>query len=140
MIMKKPSWNLHFGNKALIFTIDAVAASMIVITILLVSYLYLFRTSSEIQNLSLLRTGDDIITVLEYDGTIKTLDENIILSDLNEILPIQYDMQIKIFPENITIGNQIPDDRFVASGRRFFVITNENTSSNHFTQFWIWSK
>ncbi len=140
MIMKKLSWSLRFGNKALIFTIDAVAASIIVITILIVCYVYLFRTSSEIPNLSLLRTGDDIITVLEYDGTIKTLNENTISSELNKILPVQYDMQIKIFPENITIGNQIPDDRFVASGRRFFVITNETTSSNHYTQFWIWSK
>lgn len=138
--MKKQLWNLHFGNKALIFTIDAVAASIIVITILLVCYLYLFRTSSEIPSLSLLRTGDDIITILEYDGTIKTLNENTISLELNKILPVQYDMRIKIFPENITIGNQIPDDRFVASGRRFFVITNETLASNHYTQFWIWSK
>ena len=136
------SWNLHFGNKGIIFTLDAIAALFIVLTMLLVSAVYMYRTNQELPNMETLRTGYDIITILDYNKTLETLDQNYIQSQMNFLLPSKYDMLINITStdQNLTIGNNPPTDRFVASGKRFSVIANPNTATLVNVKFFIWLK
>ena len=141
-MVRKRLWNLQFGNKGVAFTLDAMAASIIVITILIVSYAYLYRTINDLPNLNILRTSDDIIAMIDYDGTLKTFDSNAIKNDINTMLPEKYDMFLVLnsTSQNLTIGNPPPNDRFVGSSKRFSVINNQNNTIYLTTRYWIWLK
>ena len=140
--MKKRLWNSHFGNKGIVFTIDATVALIVVITILIVSNFYIYRSVDELKNLEAVRIGDNIIALMEYDDTLKTLDANNIKNEMYLLLPNKYDMRVRITStsQNISIGGTPPNDRFIGSGKRFSVIINENNADYLTTRFWIWLK
>ena len=138
--MKMRSWNLHFGNKGLIFTLDAIAALTIVMTILIVSNIYILNSVNELPNLETLKTGYDVITILDYKKTLDSLNANNIKSEIDGILPKKYNMLIRLTSVNqtISIGSAIPNDRFIGSGKRFSVIANSGNATYLTTTFWIW--
>ncbi len=140
-------WKLRFGNKGIIFTMDAVVALLLVIALLTASYFYLYKSNNVIPNLSVLRTGDDIMALLDYGGYLSNLNQSDIQNVTSSLLSNRHDIFIKITTSNYTspnqtflIGNTIPNDRFVGSGKRFGVITNATNATFITSRYWVWLK
>ena len=142
MIIKKRLCNLKFGNKGIVFTLDITVALLIVITILIVSKFYIFKSVNDLPNIETLRTGYDIVDIMNYDKTLQSLNANQIRNELNTLLPSKYDMLIKTTTnnQNISVGNPIPNDRFIGGGKIFSIMTNPNNDTYITTNFWIWLK
>lgn len=142
MMMKMQSWNLRFGNKGIVFSLDAAAALIIVLFILIVSNFYMYRSVNELPNLEVIRTGHDIIAMMDYEGTLETLNANSIKTRMDALLPGKYDMLLKTTSENqnISIGGTPPNDRFIGAGKRFSVVSNQENATYLTTRFWIWLK
>lgn len=141
--MKNKFLKLQFGNKAIIFTIDVLVGLIIAISFLTVSYLYLTKSTNDLPNLSVLRTGDDIFSVMDYDNDLQTLDSSHIQDTTYDLLPDHYDIYVNITSSDgkiINFGGNIPDDRFVASGKRYSVKINQNTTTYLTSRYWMWLK
>lgn len=141
--MKKQFWNLQFGNKAFIFSLDIIIAIVVVTSILLVSTFYITKAGSEsVSKLETIRIGSDVLASLDYDNTLAALSVEKIEVGLNRILPINYHMRIKVNcmgqdPIIVETINTFPDDRFIGAGKRFFVT---NTSKYCAADYNIWLK
>src|SRR3989344_1957593 len=118
--MMRRNLSLWCGNKGFIFTLDVVVA-FILLLILIASFSIYFRESNS-NELYLKRLGYDAVLMLDYNGSLKTLDENIILKDMQLFLPENYDMRILL--NGMTIGS-IPKGDTIA-GDRFFYINSSN--------------
>ena len=142
MIIKKRLCNLKFGNKGIVFTLDITVALLIVITILIVSKFYIFKSVNELPNIETLRNGYDIVNIMDYDKTLQSLNANQIKNELNILLQNKYDILIRITSsnQNLSIGNPIPNDRFIGGGKIFSIMTNPNNDTYITTNFWIWLK
>ena len=141
--MKNKFLKLPFGNKSIIFTIDVLVGVIIALSFLTVSYLYLTKSVNDLPNLSVLRTGDDIFAVMDYSKDLQTLDSNYLQDTTYDLLPDHYDIYVNITTsagENINFGSNIPDDRFVASGKRYSVKVNQNTTTYLTSRYWVWLK
>lgn len=141
--MKKQSWKLRYGNKAIIFTLDAMIALAIVLVMLIASNVYISRSINELNNLETLRGGYDIVSMLNYYNKLQNLNADEINNELDTLLSEKYDMiiQVKTNNQNISIGGEkIPNDRFVGSGKIYSVRTSETNSTYITTRFWIWLK
>ena len=141
--MKNKFLKLPFGNKAIIFTIDVLVGVIIALSFLTVSYLYLTKSVNDLPNLSVLRTGDDIFAVMDYSKDLQTLDSNYLQDTTYDLLPDHYDIYVNITTnagQSISFGNSIPDDRFVASGKRYSVKTDQNTTTYLTSRYWVWLK
>ena len=142
-MMKKQSWKLRYGNKAIIFTLDAMIALAIVLVMLIASNVYISRSINELNNLETLRGGYDIVSMLNYYNKLQNLNADEINNELDTLLNEKYDMiiQVKTNNQNISIGGEkIPNDRFVGSGKIYSVRTGETNSTYITTRFWIWLK
>jgi len=142
-MMKKQSWKLRYGNKAIIFTLDAMIALAIVLVMLIASNVYISRSINELNNLETLRGGYDIVSMLNYYNKLQNLNADEINNELDTLLSEKYDMiiQVKTNNQNISIGGEkIPNDRFVGSGKIYSVRTGETNSTYITTRFWIWLK
>ena len=89
----------------------------------------------------MLRAGYDAITSLEQSSTLQGFDKDEIEAALYDVLPVSYHMRLQvtggldvIIIETATAN---PKDRFVASGKRFFV---GETGAPGMVQLWIWVK
>ena len=141
--MKNKFLKLPFGNKSIIFTIDVLVGVIIALSFLTVSYLYLTKSVNDLPNLSVLRTGDDIFAVMDYSKDLQTLDSNYLQDTTYDLLPDHYDIYVNITTnagQRISFGNSIPDDRFVASGKRYSVKTDQNTTTYLTSRYWVWLK
>ncbi|MBS3166778.1 hypothetical protein J4403_01040 [Candidatus Woesearchaeota archaeon] len=135
---------MGLNKKGYIFVYDAMVATIILIIILAISYKNIINedTQSELQ---VVRIGNDIVSILEHIDNLNLLSENQIENSMYEMLPENYDMHLKIsgnFPQGeFDIGSEIPQDKFVASGKYIFVISELN-NIKYFAnaRYWIWLK
>lgn len=140
--MKRQFCYLNFGNKGFVLTLDAALAVIVVTMLLFVAVFYVGKAEDKLSNLQIVRTGSDILTVLDNNGALASLDEDIILDDLNALLPPYYNMRIIFngtFSQDsiiIETASEIADDKFVGSGKRFLVVNNGFATA----EYWIWSK
>ena len=135
--------NLDYGNKGIIFTLDVVVAVLIFILLLSLSGYYISK-SQELRevNLMILRTGSDIITALDNNNILSTMDLNTIETDKDILLPNNTEMKIILECEDSSGGSsgyletpEIIPNKFVGSGKRFFIRESNN---NCIAQFFIW--
>ena len=139
--MKKQSWNLQFGNKAFVFTLDIIIAITIVAVVLSVSTFYITKAGSEsVSKLQTIRIGSDVLASLDYDGTLDTTSVENIGIQLNRLLPINYHMKIKVDcisqqPIIVETTDIFPKNRFIGTGKRIFVT---NTSEFCIADYKIW--
>ncbi len=141
MKMKKPQLILSYGNKGFIFTLDIAIATFLVIAFLAAGGYYISKGTEPLPRLQMVRTGYDIIAVLDYSGALDSLDRDIINNELIEMLPPNYEMRLEIngtHPSSIIIEtSSIPEGKkFVAAGKRFFVSGNYYETA----KFYIWLK
>ncbi len=149
--MKLSKLNSRFGNKGFVFSMDATFALIIVVFILTMANIYLIlgnqATSIDVQTN---KYGDDIIKILDEQGTLQTLNQATINTALQTLVPVNYDVSISVkckrYPsgteETITAGSSVPTDKDVFSGTRIFIITNADTTQEKYcsSRYWIWSK
>lgn len=150
MKMKKQFCCLNYGSKGFVFTIDMIVAMVFAVLILVIANYSVRTGESSFSKLQIEKTGSDIAALLDHKGILDSLNNEIILNDLNDLLPINYDMHINISTFNdvtLTIGNSLPNDKFIISGKRVFVVStlNELTQELEITdygklQYWIWLK
>lgn len=142
MEMEKRSWSLGLGNKAFIFSFDAMLAVLLVTLLLLVGNFYATKSSEySLSRLQMIRTGSDILALLDYDGTLQPLSAPTIEVGLNELLPTSYHMRIEIRgkefgPLVVETSSETPNDRFIGSGKRMFNVNAES----YIARYWIWLK
>lgn len=144
-MVKKQSWNLRFTRKGFILSVDMIMAVTVVTALLAISFYYYHRSSEDmLARLQIARTGNDIISVLDYDNDLATLNQNTITNAMNQLLPISYNMRIEISPrtgDGFTVGDPLPGGSFIASGKRIFVVKSGGQITDYaIAKFWIWSK
>lgn len=144
MKMKKQLWNLRLEDKGMIFTLDAIIAVLVVSILMIASAHFAGKEESSLPDLQLSRIGYDIVALLDYSKTLDTLDAGIIKNEMNDLLPSNYNMKIKIttnYGVTREIGDAIPDNKFIATGKRAFVIVKEGKITDYgIAQFWVWLK
>lgn len=133
-------------NKRLaLFTLDALVGVVLVLIFIILSNTYIVRSEADtLPDLQLGRTAQDIIAVMDYDMKFDSFNKKIIRNEIQEWLPIEYNMSVNVTLDN---GSSIQTDEidfskdFVASGKRFIVINNSGMIT-HFgeVRYWIWSK
>ncbi|MBI2673406.1 hypothetical protein HYX19_04040 [Candidatus Woesearchaeota archaeon] len=125
-------------------SLDAAIAVVIVSIIVIIATTYITKSNNDYTSrMQLVKLGNDMVAVLDYGGALNTLNSDVISSKMNNILPIGYNMKIRIETNSSRIVETIgiiPEDRYVFAGRRLFVITNSTDTSYAKARFWIWNK
>ena len=128
--MKKRSCNLVYGNKGFAFILDAALAISLVIFMLAASNVYIIKNAKDISpNLQLSKTGSDIVTVLDNTKELDTLNKDSIENSISNLIPENYGYRFNISwqrsggqeMQSFEIGNIVPNDKFVATGKKFFL-------------------
>src|SRR3989338_4916948 len=152
MKMKKRSWNLVYGNKGFAFILDSALAVLLVILLLTASNIYIFKNTKDVSsNPQLSKTGSDIVTLLDNTKELDTLNNNSIEASMSDLIPENYGYRFNISWQksveqeikSLEIGDIIPEDRFVATGKKFFLVTNNdetNITDYGSTKYSIWLK
>src|SRR3989338_11673397 len=87
MKMSLQFWNLKWGNKGFIFTLDMIIAMTFTIIILILANYYVRSTENPLTKLQMEKTGSDIAALLDNLGILDTLSDEEIEEDLEDILP-----------------------------------------------------
>ena len=147
-MMKEGLWNLRCGNKkGFILALDAGVAILIVLIFLAMSSYYVSKANdNHLTNLQMIRSGSDVISILDSGDVFETLTQTEISNQISAILPPSYEMRLRVngtFPGEIltvettneTIGNQ-----FAVSGERSLVMYNETGNYYAIVKYWMWLK
>lgn len=147
MEMKQHKSKFRFGNNGIVFTLDAIMALIVVVIILTFANIYFFRLDkSNPSNLQIIRTGSDVMKMLDYNGSFLSYDANLINIDKKILLPKSYEMRIVVNASNgrnFDTSETIPSDRFVSSGSILMAINDQNLSNKinpAVGRYWIWAK
>tara|TARA_Y100000310_G_C20075021_1_gene531192 strand:+ start:111 stop:536 length:426 start_codon:yes stop_codon:yes gene_type:complete len=140
MVKTIKSWK----KKSIILTIDAIIAITLVTLILLATTNYSIRSHGDfLSGIQLVRSGNDILNLLDSAGDFEEWDAIELHENLNELLSPTYEMKVILTLKNgdsiETISETIPINRFVGTGERVFVI-EEGDIKFGIARFWIWSK
>lgn len=132
------------GKKAFIFSLDMFIA--VVITILVMSAAHRHMINAEanrISDVQMVAAGSDIAALLDSKGILQTLDKDSIESGMNELLPQNYKMFMKIAVDDGTIfyvGDSLPENQFAATGKRFFAVKSGRSIRDYaYVTYWVWS-
>ncbi len=125
-------------KKGQIFSIDVVIGAFLVGIIILAVIVNVGKKAAP-ESIQTEKIGYDIITVLDYEGVLASLDETSIQTRMSELLPSQYDIRLRLSGNfnAIEVGSPIIQ-RFVASGKRAFV--NATDDKYGIATFWVWLK
>lgn len=138
--MKPQLLKYRYGNRAIIFTLDMLVAVTVFSIILIVSLYYVSQASeNKLAKLQMINAASDILAVMDYNGTLQTLNSTLIEEQRNTLLPIAYKMRILIETSNgesIDIGEINPEGTFTATGKRFFIVGEDYGEAT----YWIWPK
>ena len=149
MKIKQRKLKYLYGNKGIVFTLDAIMAMIIVIILLTFANYYLFKigqASSSTGNLQILKTGSDVMKILEYNKSFQNYNANMIDIDKKLLLQPNYEMRIAINTtngRNFDTNQTIPSDRFVGGGSILMAIVDESISNKinpAIGRYWIWVK
>ena len=137
--------NIFRGKKAFVFTLDIAIA--VLITILVMAAAHRNMANSEANRLSsvqMMAYGSDVVALLDHNGVLQTIDQGDIESGMNDLLPQNYDMLLKITYDDGTVlyaGDSVPRQQFVGTGKRFFAIADEDSVKGYGNViYWIWTR
>ena len=127
-----------------IFTLDAVVGMTVLFMVVMLSLFFISKGSEvTLTEQQVLRVGSDVVTILDNQKVLDTLDYGIITTKMEEVLPPNYGMLLRIqgnFAQGngtIEVGGEIPNQRFVLSGRRV-ALTEDNTYLQ--LTYWVWTR
>ena len=131
------------GNKrAFVITLDAVISALIFVTILIGTSIYISEsTEQRLIQLQLIRTANDIVTVLDYNGTLKTAlltqSPDLLDNETFKLLPNNIGLAIDVInsnpPKNVTLTQNIPKRGNLFSGERVLYINGNFTK----VKYWV---
>ena len=132
----------NWKKKGIIFTIDSIIAITLVTVILISSTSYYVNSQGDLlPSIQLVRTGNDILNLLDITGSFDDMDFDELKNDIYILLPATYDMKLNITLNNgfsnETDSEGLPLDRFIGTGERIFVTDNLEFG---IARFWIWSR
>lgn len=131
------------SKKGVVLSLDTSIAVIIVSIIIIISTTYITKSNNDYTSrMQLVKTGADIMTILDYNEVLNTMDSNKIASRMNQTLPVGYYMKVRIETNDsriIETPGLIPDDRFIGTGRKLFAITNKTNTVYAIARFWIWN-
>ena len=131
-------------KQGFIFTLDLVLGTIIILATILLS-LFLVSRGSEItiSEHQLIRTGSDIVAVLDQQKAFDALDYTTIDTKMQQLLPGNAQMLLRI-QGNFSIGNgtievgaELPDNQPIMTGQRA-ALTENNTYLS--ITYAIWTK
>lgn len=128
------------NKKGFIFTMDVAVSLVIVFTILVAAALFVTKANKDpLPNLQLLKHGEDVSRVLDYQGLLKSPNENLISSKLQLIVPSYYGIEIIGEGPGSCVfyaGEAPPPTKTLVSGKYYF-----NSEGNICTlNYKIWLK
>lgn len=131
-------------KKGFVFSLDVAIGVLVVV--LLMSAAHRHMTNAEanrISNIQMISVGSDIAAMLDYNEALQTLKESTIESEMNDLMPQNYDMLLKIVVDDGTIlyiGDSIPGEQFVSTGKRFFTINGGSSTKYAYVVYWVWTR
>lgn len=164
------------GKKGFVFALDAAIAVVIALIFLMTAHYYVVKAEgSGLPDLQTARVGSDLVSVIDNKNLFPFTDEDElegVENELNEIIPNAYEVRAEVdykcecsdevsVPDcnalkssivcenNFVFGEEIAEDKFVASGQRFFVrIASIEFSGEIYpdtfyygsVRYWIWLK
>ena len=135
---RKNMLSLRFGNKGFFFSLDMIMALFIAGIILAASVFFVARSQED--SLSLLqetRIADDATAVLDYNKKFDSLNKNTIQSNIDSVLPDNYNMSFRIeCPTKIIQSSKILPNKFISSGERVVVTDNLDYCV---MRYWLWA-
>lgn len=152
--MKAQSLTFRSGDrrkKAFIFTLDAFLATLMMIFVLSVSAAYAVNEKNILSEFQAAKIGSDIAVLMKNSNVLNNFNKEEIQAYLDSVLSSKYGMRINLVwadaelknEKNIEFGEALPKNKFIATGKRFFVLTNTNSSSVNnyaYIKYWIWLK
>lgn len=130
------------NKRGFIFSLDIAIAVSIVILLLVAAHKHMINSEEQkISNFQMVRTGSDILAVMDNEGTLSLFDINTLEEEISVLLPTQYRMVIKLVSsDNVVLfaGGAVPHDRFVGTGKRFFIVGSGATLKFGKAEFFIW--
>ena len=132
------------NSKGFILSLDIAIAVFVVLLVLAAANQHMIKSETQrISNLQMIRAGSDILAVMDVQGTLASMDISTLERELSTLLPAQYEMTIKAESDNgvvLLVGGAVPDDRFVGTGKRFFVFGQKGSTHYGRAEFTIWRK
>ncbi|MBI2668036.1 hypothetical protein HYX17_04700 [Candidatus Woesearchaeota archaeon] len=128
------------NKKGFVIAFDLTVAVLVVFIILTFSIYKISQADyNAIANIQMNKVGNDILAVLDNTDVLASLNKNSIESSIDRLLPVNYNMKIKIECPNkaIETSSELPNNIFVASGTRA-IATNELNYC--IARYWIWLK
>lgn len=148
--MKNTAKKFGENKKAFVFTLDAFLSIIVTMLLIGAANSYILKNDDATPNLQTSKTGYDIVALLDNKNTLQTLNSATVESELSNVLPNKYQMRINVTWQSIelssknsfVVGSEIPEKKFVASGKRFFVVYNSygNTTNYGIAKYWVWLK
>lgn len=149
MIIKMQQLTLLSGNKAFVLTLDAFMAVFLAVLVFAASAVYMSRSDNNFLDLQTEKMGSDIITLLDNSGTLDSLSQSQIQDYTNSIVPDKYGIRINmtwtdldlVSENNFEFGDSIPEEKFVATGKKFFAVTNSTEVKSYgLIKYYLWIK
>lgn len=132
------------NKKGFVFTLDITIAMLVVFIVILTSLFFVSRGSEiSISEHHLHCIGSDIITIMDKREVFDSLDHSTIENELAEVLPVNYEMLIRIEGDfsigngTIEIGNDLPSQRILISGKKV-ALTNQDIYLK--LTYFIWTR
>jgi len=120
------------GKKGFVFTLDVMVGMIVVFMVILISLFFVSRGSEAgLSEQYLLRVGSDILTVMDEQEVFDSLDHLTIEDEMNELLPGNYGMLIRLQGDfdagngTIEVGGEMPEQRLIVSGQRVALINDD---------------
>jgi len=138
--MKHQLLKFHCGNKAIVFTLDIIAAATVFAIAFVVSVYYTSQASeNKLAQIQTTTAASDLLSLLDNTGTLQTLNPDLIENKTSSLLAQSYQMRILIRTKNnatVDIGGVAPEGKLVVTGSRYFVANDDFGQA----RYWIWAR
>jgi len=133
------------GRKGYALIVDATFGALIAVSIMVVATTFMNAGySAGTGTVSVKRMATDVMAVLDYNGTLDTLDENMIRSGVRHLLPPSLEMGINItvYDENLNhvqetnINFDTEKDR-LAGKRGFMTFSGNQATGFAVAEYWV---
>lgn len=133
------------SKKAFVFSLDMAIAVLITVLLMTAAHRHMANAeANKVSNIQMISVGSDIAALLDYSGVLQTLNEKQIESEMNDLMPQNYKMLLKLIVDDGTVlyaGDSVPGEQFVGTGKRFFAIKDSDSIKNYaYVTYWVWTR
>jgi hypothetical protein len=126
-------------------SLDATLGVILVITLLIAADVQMRHASEDsLSSLSVAQFGGAATATLDKTGVLATRDAGSIEAALTPLLQANVAMRIAVMCDggtNLATSATIPSKQFIASGKRYFVVTSGNSIDDRCAAtWWAWTR